>query len=177
MNSFVDASFGIHSDRKEHIGLIIFIPSIEIIVCNIKCSCRIIRIVWRRYENGHMVRENIQWLGIEVHPIIVYQDNGSAKYIVENRKIKSNRLQHIKVKYHYIQELVENKDIEIASVKTDDMWPTTLHLLVKCQFISILFHTKIWSIFAMIFPSSNHHFSHSIRHYELYCDHVVVVVV
>ncbi len=33
MNSFVDASFGIiHSDRKRHIELIIFIPFIEIIV-------------------------------------------------------------------------------------------------------------------------------------------------
>ena len=56
-----------------------------------------------------------------MEPIIVYQDNLSAKYVSENKNVKSNKLKYIYIKSEYINEMVENKLIKIENVQTEDM--------------------------------------------------------
>jgi hypothetical protein len=130
IKAFVDASWGIHSDMKGHTGLIIFIPFIGIITAkswkqkSVATSSTHSELI-ALYDS---ITKVIIWinylfkdLGYDVEPIIVYQDNLSAKYVSENKNVKSNKLKYIYIKSEYINEMVENKLIKIENVQTEDM--------------------------------------------------------
>ncbi len=56
-------------------------------------------------------------------PSILYQDNMSAILLEKNGKASSSKqTKHIKVKYFYIKEKVDNGEIEIEHCPTDQMW-------------------------------------------------------
>jgi len=61
--------------------------------------------------------------GYNMDPSILYQDNMSAILLEKNGKASSSkRTKHIKVKYFYIKEKVDNGEIEIEHCPTDQMW-------------------------------------------------------
>ena len=54
---------------------------------------------------------------------ILYQDNMSAILLETNGKASSSkRTKHIKVKYFYVKEKVDNGEIEIKHCLTEQMW-------------------------------------------------------
>ena len=61
--------------------------------------------------------------GYDMDPSILYQDNMSAILLEKNGKASSSkRTKHIKVKYFYIKEKVDDGEIEIEHCPTDQMW-------------------------------------------------------
>ena len=64
----------------------------------------------------HMFKE----LGMPIIvPIPICSDNNGAIFI-SNNPIQERRMKHIDVKFHYIRELIENGDIEVLRVDTND---------------------------------------------------------
>ena len=63
----------------------------------------------------HMFKE----LGIPIGKVPICSDNNGAIFIGSN-PIQERRIKHIDVCYHYIQECVENGDVEILRVDTED---------------------------------------------------------
>ena len=72
-------------------------------------------ILWARYF--------MEEQGYDMDPSILYQDNMSAILLEKNGKASSSkRTKHIKVKYFYIKEKVDNGEIEIEHCPTNQMW-------------------------------------------------------
>ena len=63
----------------------------------------------------HMFKE----LGIPIGKVPICSDNNGAIFIGSN-PIQERRIKHIDVRYHYIRECVENGDVEILRVDTED---------------------------------------------------------
>ena len=63
----------------------------------------------------HMFKE----LGIPIGIVPICSDNNGAIFIGSN-PIQERRIKHIDVRYHYIRECVENGDVEILRVDTED---------------------------------------------------------
>lgn len=64
-------------------------------------------------------------LQIEVRrPVPVYEENQACIMIPNNAK--TYRTKHIDTRYHYLQELVKGKGIELISLSTKDQFADTL---------------------------------------------------
>ncbi len=72
-------------------------------------------ILWARY----FMKEQ----GYDMDPSRLYQNNMSAILLEKNGKASSSKgTKHIKVKYFYIKEKVDNGEIEIKHCPTEQMW-------------------------------------------------------
>jgi hypothetical protein len=61
--------------------------------------------------------------GYDMDASILYQDNISAILLEKNGKASSSkRTKHIKVKYFYAKEKVDNGEVEIEHCPTEQMW-------------------------------------------------------
>ena len=61
--------------------------------------------------------------GYDMEPSLLYQDNMSAILLETNGKASSSRrTKHIKVKYFYIKEKVDDGEIVIEHCPTEQMW-------------------------------------------------------
>mmetsp|Transcript_11188 Transcript_11188/g.23594 ORF Transcript_11188/g.23594 Transcript_11188/m.23594 type:complete len:249 (+) Transcript_11188:341-1087(+) len=73
------------------------------------------QILWTRYF--------LECQGYEVKHNIIYQDNKSAILLEMNGKgSSSRRTKHIKVRYFFVKDKVDNKEVEIAHCLTEEMW-------------------------------------------------------
>ncbi len=72
-------------------------------------------ILWARYF--------MEEQGYDMEPLLLYQDNMSAILLETNGKVSSSkRTKHIKVKYFFIKEMVDNGEIVIEHSPTEQMW-------------------------------------------------------
>ena len=60
-------------------------------------------------------------------PTTVYCDNDAASILTEDH-VWHTRVKHIRVKYHYVRELVTNKELAVHRVRSAD---TTADILTK----------------------------------------------
>ncbi|GJX33127.1 retrovirus-related pol polyprotein from transposon TNT 1-94 [Tanacetum coccineum] len=58
-------------------------------------------------------------LGVNLRSVVVNYDNQSAIYLSRNAMFHE-RMKHINVRYHFIREIVESKEIEVAKIGTKD---------------------------------------------------------
>ena len=54
---------------------------------------------------------------------VLYQDNKSAILLENNGKLSSsNRTKHINVRYYFVKDCIERKELDIEYCGTDEMW-------------------------------------------------------
>ena len=130
VNWFVDASHMTHMDCKGHVGGAMTLGKGAVISVSsrIKSNTKISTeteiygadhllntVLWRNYfleEQGYTTENNI-----------MYQDNQSCMRLKINRALySSGRTKHIKARYHYITNKIEDGDIEVNYCPTDEMW-------------------------------------------------------
>ncbi|GKB26670.1 hypothetical protein Tco_0866071 [Tanacetum coccineum] len=58
-------------------------------------------------------------LGVNLRSVVVNCDNQSSIYLSRNAMFHE-RTKHINVRYHFIREIVESKEIEVAKIGTKD---------------------------------------------------------
>ena len=127
---FVDCSFAVHQDMRGHTGGgltlgkgAVFSRSTKQKI-NTKSSTEtelvgtddmLPQILWTNY----FMRAQ-GWNSFET---VLYQDNKSAILLENNGKLSSSsRTKHINVRYYFIKDCVERKEITIKFCGTDDMW-------------------------------------------------------
>jgi hypothetical protein len=72
-------------------------------------------ILWARYF--------MQAQGCEMEALLLYQDNMSAMLLKTNRKASSSKCtKHIKVKYFYVKDKINQGNIVIEHCPTKQMW-------------------------------------------------------
>lgn len=125
---FADASFGTHSDRKSHSGSLVkfgdatvsaqsskqklvtkSVTEAELVCASDQCS------------RGFWVRDFLSDQGFKCGPVILHQDNKSTISMLSNNKPVSHKSRHIDVKYFYLRERIEMKEVALIHTATGDM--------------------------------------------------------
>ena len=125
----LDAAFGVHNDYMSHTGAVMTLGKgcIQTISTKQKVNSRssteaelismddiLSKVIWTKLfmqEQGCKIVENT-----------VYRDNTSAMKMEINGKTSSGkRTRHLEIKYFYITDLIERKEIEVKYCPTDSM--------------------------------------------------------
>jgi len=128
--AYIDASYGVHVDMKSHSGLAIFLYG-NIILCkskkeklNVKSSTEAEVVAVADYLPDILwVKQFMEDLrGNDCsNPVIIYQDNLSAKEIENAGAGKSNRTRHMNIRYFFVKDRVENREVTILYKCTEEM--------------------------------------------------------
>jgi len=125
---YVDASYGVHSDMRSHTGIVIGIGKGPVFAksssqkINTKSSAES-ELVGLSDSAGHFIgiRNFLIEQGYVMAPAKIYQDNQSAIALVRNGKSNSERTRHIAIRFFFIADRINSKEIEIEYMKTGEM--------------------------------------------------------
>lgn len=59
--------------------------------------------------------------GYQLGPAITYQDNKSAIILAEKGKPSSSRTRHMNIRYFFVKDRIESKEIKVEYLPTEDM--------------------------------------------------------
>jgi len=128
VTAYVDASFAVHPDFKSHTGSIITlgrgpvyakstvqklntVSSAESELVGLSDSTS--QIIW--------TRQFLEGQGYNIGPAKIYEDNTSAIRLAENGRSNSSRTRHIAIRFFFISDRINSKEIVVEYMKTQDM--------------------------------------------------------
>jgi hypothetical protein len=126
--SHIDSSYGIHPDMKGHTGNTISLGRGSVVNGSTKQ-----KLVAKSSSESELIGLSdkvtpvlwtIQFLeaqGHKVKPATVFQDNKSTIMLANKGRSTSHRTRHIAIKYFFIKDHIENEDINVVYVGTDNM--------------------------------------------------------
>jgi hypothetical protein len=128
VKGYYDASYGVHSDMKSHTGACttlgkgaVFITSSkQSIVAKSSTEAEMIAV---SDHAGELIAQNefyIHQCGSN-KPAILFQDNQSTIRLIKNGKSSSDRTKHIKIRFFWLKERVDLKDILVEYMPTEEM--------------------------------------------------------
>jgi hypothetical protein len=128
LKTFVDASYGVHHDRKSHSGMAITLGKGVIAVKSTKQ-----KIMSKSSTEAELIAAS-DMAGYALHlyaflkelcfsecRLTLYQDNMSTISMLKNGKLSSNRSKHIDIRYYWLVDRVERADLTIEHVSTTNM--------------------------------------------------------
>ena len=126
---YVDAAFAVHQDFKSHTGATMSLGkgAIQSNSTKQKINCRssteaelvamddvIAKVLW--------TKQFLEAQGYKINQNIVLRDNQSTMKLEQNGKASSGkRTRHFNIKFFYITDLIERKEVTIEYCPTDDM--------------------------------------------------------
>jgi hypothetical protein len=153
----VDASFAVHEDFKSHTGATMTLGNGAVMTGSTKQKVNtrssteaeliglddyIAKVMWTRHfldAQGYKVKDNI-----------IYQDNKSTIQLAENgRPSIGKRSRHLNIKYFFVTDLINRKQVSIKYCPTDEM--------VADYMTKPLTGTKFKQYRALIMNLPNHH--------------------
>ena len=128
VTAYVDASFAVHPDYKSHTGSIITlgrgpvyakstvqklntVSSAESELVGLSDSTS--QIIW--------TRQFLEGQGYNIGPAKIYEVNTSAIKLAENGRSNSSRTRHIAIRFFFISDRINSKEIVVEYMKTQDM--------------------------------------------------------
>ena len=126
---FVDAAYGVHSDGRSATGSVISLGDAGPI--HVK-SCKQ-KIVTKSSTEAELVatsdscntpfqvRRFMIAQGHDCGPVVLYQDNLSCMHLLAKGKASSEKSRHIAIRYFWIKERVDEKEIRIEHLPTELM--------------------------------------------------------
>ena len=127
LQSFSDASFAVHPDMKSHNGQFITVGLGGILI---KCNKE--KLVTRSSTEAELVclsdgvglashcAEFLKHQGYNLTPELM-QDNMSAIKLAEKGKSTSDRTRHVKIRYFFVNQFLENGEMKIKYCPTESM--------------------------------------------------------
>jgi len=126
---FVDAAFAVHRDMKSHTGAVMSMG--QGVVCSISSKQKVNSRSSTEAEFIAVddVLSKVLWTklflesqGLQITHNIIYRDNKSAMKMELNGKYSSGkRTRHFNIKYYYITDLIERKELTVEFCPTDRM--------------------------------------------------------
>jgi histone deacetylase 1/2 len=125
---FADASYGVHADGKSHSASVLKVGNSTILASSTKQ-----KLVTKSTTEAELVcasdmlslglwqRDFLEEQGHGLVNLILHQDNTSTIKMLEIGKSRSNRTRHINVRYFFMKERIDNKEIQIVHTGTEDM--------------------------------------------------------
>ncbi|MBS1768271.1 MAG: hypothetical protein JSS77_01290 [Acidobacteria bacterium] len=128
INAFVDASFACHPDGKSHTGEMITLGGGAVISKSSKQ-----KLVTRSSTEAELVglsdaTPTILWVknfveaqGHKTGSAIIHQDNKSTIILAEKGKSTTNRTRHINIRYFFVKDRIEAKDVKVVWSESEEM--------------------------------------------------------
>jgi hypothetical protein len=125
----VDSSFAVHNDMKGHTGGSLTLGKGSIYSTSSKQKLVARSSTESEVIGVHDVYPQMAWTayflkdqGVEVVDTILYQDNMSAMLLEKNGRMSSSkRTRHMNIRYFFIKDRVQNKEVIIEHCPTSDM--------------------------------------------------------
>jgi hypothetical protein len=130
IHSYIDASYASHADAKSHSGAII---SIGMQCSPVFTTSTKQKLVSRSSTEAELIAlheglAKVAWLRDLMHelnydngPAVIFQDNKSTITLAHQGFSSSGKSKHIAVRYFYVKQLIEDGDIVVEHLPTDDM--------------------------------------------------------
>jgi histone deacetylase 1/2 len=128
LHCYADASFGVHPDGKSHSGTMLTLGSGPILAKSVKQ-----KIVVKSSTEAELVTLSdatstaagmslfLSSIGLELDPVAMYQDNQSTMRLAENGRSNSDRTKHIKLRYFFVKQYLDNGEFELEYCPTESM--------------------------------------------------------
>jgi hypothetical protein len=130
LSAMVDASYASHPDRRSHFGISLHLGANSGSFHSIskKFKIMVLSSTEAEYIGLFEAAKLIAWarqflsdLGFpQMDPTTIYEDNMSTIHMVKNGNDKG-KTKHLDVRYHYIRELLLDKQVDITHKSTSDM--------------------------------------------------------
>ena len=128
LTAFIDASYALHDDAKSHTGSLIY-SGRNLVHGSANKQKVMAKSSTESETNGvhseYNTIENLRALYIELtgdnSPVIIKQDNMSAIHLMTKGTSISNKSKHMKVRYYYLKEKVDEQKISIEYEPTETM--------------------------------------------------------
>ena len=129
INWYADAAFAVHPDLKSHTGGVMTMGKGAIQTMSMKQKLNTKSSTEAELVGADDVVNQILWTkyfleeqGYDVKETILYQDNMSSILLEKNGKESSGkRTHHINIRYFFIKDKIDNKELKIKYCPTDDM--------------------------------------------------------
>jgi hypothetical protein len=128
LTSYVDASYGVHPDGKSNTGGTDTLgkgsfnstSSKQTIVCKSSSEAELVGISDRISPLiGH--KNFLEAQGHKIGPIKLHQDNRSTITMAKKGKPINKKTRHIAIRYFFIKDRIEMKEVELINTGTQDM--------------------------------------------------------
>jgi hypothetical protein len=128
IQSYIDASYGVHADYRSHTGMVIMLGHGPIDIASTKqrintkssaeaefvgVSDKATRAIW--------CSEFLQGQGYDKQPATIFQDNTSTIRLATNGVGSSDRTRHVAIRHFWLKDRSESGDIEIVYKPTTEM--------------------------------------------------------
>jgi hypothetical protein len=126
--AYIDASFATHSDFKGQTGLAVTLGTGVVLAKSVKQ-----RLVTKSSTEAELVAisdvlSHVIWIrnflieqGYEVDPAVIYQDNKSTIALTDKGRPCSSRTRHVSIRYFFVKDYVERKEVIIEYMPTEEM--------------------------------------------------------
>ena len=126
---YIDVAYAVHPDMRSHTGAIMTMGKGSIISISSKQKVNARSSTEAELIGIDDIISNVLWAklfmesqGMKVEHNIIYQDNKSTIQLAENGcHSAGKRSRHLNIKYFYITDKLEQKEMEIQYCPTDDM--------------------------------------------------------
>jgi hypothetical protein len=127
-SAFIDSSFGVHPDGKGHTGTVIIVNKGAVY-----CKSGKQKLVAKSSTEAELVglsdmlsqvlwtRNFLEAQGYDMEPVQVFQDNKSTIMLAEKGRSTSGRTRHVSIRYFFVKDRIESKEIKLNYVPTDAM--------------------------------------------------------
>ena len=152
--AFVDASYAIHKDMKGHTGALIFDELLNLFYSSSTKQ----KLMGKSSTDAEIIGAHATMNSIESlkalysemtgssKPTVLFQDNLSAKFLMENGDSSSDKSKHMKIRYFYIKEKVDEKVVEVQYRNTERMWADLLTKPITNRKSFALMRSKIMNL-------------------------------
>lgn len=130
VRAYIDAAYGVHTESgKSHTGCVIVLGEVgplfaksgkQKIVTKSSTEAELVGLSDTASQAIHL-RSFIVAQGYEIGPVIVYQDNMSCMALVKRGGPTSERSRHIDIRYFWLKERVDIKEVVIEHLGTERM--------------------------------------------------------
>jgi hypothetical protein len=128
LHCYIDASYAVHIDGKGRTGNVVTLGR-----GSVKNSSTKHNIVTKSSTEAEVVGVSdglganlgllylMQEQGYDIKPVIFYQDNKSAITLMEKGRSTSQRTKHISVRYFFVKDRIDQKEVKLVHKGTDEM--------------------------------------------------------
>jgi hypothetical protein len=128
LQSYIDASFGVHSDWKSHTGSCQTLGRGAFYSKSVKQ-----KLVTKSSSEAELVAFSdevsegidsmyfLQEQGYTVPPVTVHQDNKSTITLASKGRSTSQRTRHVHIRYFFVKDRIDSNEIRVVHTRTDDM--------------------------------------------------------
>ena len=134
LSQLIDAAYGLHADRKSHTGSVVVIGKEGCI--HVKSSKQ--KVVTKSSTEAELIglsdaaniglhtRNFLLAQGYKLGPLRIYQDNKSCMALMNKGKSTSERSRHVDIRWFWLKERIDNREIELIYLPTSEMYANLL---------------------------------------------------